>query len=204
MPPAWLPLAALTFILVASALRVWSVERTEKVKAFGFGRKASIQKLAERHWRLAVLVAFSAAALSWFAPETEAMLGRVDTGGVWLRWTSAGVFAFSVLVVAIAQLQMGGSWRVGVPAEGPGALVTHGLFAWSRNPVFVGMIGAILALFLWSPHILTAALLAAMWTLTLVQVRIEEDALRETHGDAYEHYAAHVGRWFGRRSYHRC
>jgi protein-S-isoprenylcysteine O-methyltransferase Ste14 len=61
-----------------------------------------------------------------------------------------------------------------------------------------------LALFVWSPHILTAALLAAIWTLTLVQVRIEEEALRETHGDTYEHYAAHVGRWFGRRSLHRC
>jgi len=99
---------------------------------------------------------------------------------------------------------MGASWRVGVPKEGPGALVTHGLFAWSRNPIFVGLLGAMLALFLWSPHILSAALLGGIWTLTLVQVRIEEEALREKHGDAHEHYAAHVGRWFGRRAFHRC
>ncbi|OQW58904.1 MAG: hypothetical protein A4S17_11265 [Proteobacteria bacterium HN_bin10] len=72
-------------------------------------------------------------------------------------------------------------------------------FVWSRNPIFVGMVGAVLAMFLWSPHLITAAVLAATWTLTLVQVRIEEEALRERHGDAYERYAAKVGRWFGRR-----
>ncbi|MBY0563703.1 MAG: hypothetical protein K2P58_05885 [Hyphomonadaceae bacterium] len=33
----------------------------------------------------------------------------------------------------------------------------------------------------------------------LIQVRIEEEALREKHGDAYERHAAQVGRWFGRR-----
>jgi hypothetical protein len=37
-----------------------------------------------------------------------------------------------------------------------------------------------------------------------VQVRIEEKAMRTAHGDAYEHYATHVGRWFGRRRIHPC
>lgn len=204
MPPAWLPLAALAFIVAASAARVLAVERTYDVKAFSFGRHAALQSLAERHWKLAVVTAFALAALTWLAPEWEAQLGRVVIAQSVMQWIASALFALSALIIVVAQIQMGASWRVGVPREGPGALVTHGLFAWSRNPIFVGLLGAILALFIWSPHILTAALLAAIWTLTLVQVRIEEEALREKHGDDYEHYAAHVGRWFGRRAIHRC
>lgn len=204
MPPAWLPLAALALIVAASAARVWAVERAHSVKAFSFGRHAALQSLAERHWKLAVVGAFALAALSWLAPEWETALGRIEFGERVTPWIASTLFALSAFIIVTAQIQMGASWRVGVPKEGPGALVTHGLFSWSRNPIFVGLLGAMLALFIWSPHILTAALLAAIWTLTLVQVRIEEEALRETHGDSYEHYAAHVGRWFGRRALDRC
>lgn len=200
MPPPWTPLAAILAIVTVSALRVWAVQRAHGVKAFGFGRHAAIQGVAERLWRLAVVLALTFAAVAWLAPEVESALGKPAwAGGELLRWSSAALFVGSSALVMLAQVQMGASWRVGVPAEGPGPLVARGLFRWSRNPIFVGMLGAVLALFMWSPHIGTAAVLAATWTLTLVQVRIEEEALREKHGDAYERYAAEVGRWFGRR-----
>jgi len=199
MPPEWLPLAALLTIIAASALRVRQVARNHGVKAFAFTRHAPIQNVAERHWKLAVFAALAAAALAWFAPSWEAALGRPDWATLpALRWLSASVFAVSVVLIGVAQVQMGASWRVGVPAEGPGALVQHGVFRWSRNPIFLGMIGASLALLIWSPHVVTAAIFTLTWTLSLIQVRIEEEALREKHGDEYEHYAAHVGRWFGR------
>jgi protein-S-isoprenylcysteine O-methyltransferase Ste14 len=200
-PPAWLPLAVLLVIIAVSALRVLGVERAHKVKAFSFDRHAPIQSVAERNWKIAVVLALVFAALAWLAPSWEGRLGRPDwAASPSIRWTAATMFIGSALLIAIAQIQMGASWRIGVPEDGPGPLVARGLFRWSRNPIFVGMIGAVLALFLWSPHIGTAAILAATWTLTLIQVRIEEEALREKHGDAYERYAAHVGRWFGRRA----
>jgi protein-S-isoprenylcysteine O-methyltransferase Ste14 len=200
MPPAWLPLAALGLIVAASALRILAVERVHNVRAFGFGRWAPIQGVAARTWKIAVLAAFVLAAIAWLAPQWEDMLGRPEWAGApALRWVAAILFTVSTALIVAAQIQMGASWRIGVPKEGPGDLVTGGLFAWSRNPIFVGMLGAALALFLWSPHVASAALLAATWTLTQVQVRIEEEALREKHGDAYERYAAQAGRWFGRR-----
>ena len=200
MPPAWFPLAALLAIIAVSALRLFSVERRHGVKAFSFGRHAAIQSVAERNWKMATGLVLAAALMAWLAPGWEAELGRpawADTAA--LKWIAASIFGASVLIIAVAQVQMGASWRIGVPAEGPGPLVAHGLFAWSRNPIFLGMIAAVLAMFLWSPHIITAAVLAGTWAIALVQVRIEEEALREKHGDAYELYAAHVGRWFGRR-----
>ena len=182
MPPAWLPLAALAAIIAASTLRLIDVERRHGVRGYSFGKHASVQHVAERTWRLATILALGCALIAWLAPGVEPLLGEPSWAQApWLRWAG-----------------------VGVPADGPGPLVEHGLFAWSRNPIFAGMIGAALGLLLWSPHMLSAALLAFIWSLSLVQVRVEEDALRQTHGDAYEHYAAHVGRWFGRRSFHRC
>lgn len=201
IPPNWLPLAALVLILLASAARVWSVRRRYNVVAFSFGRAPAIQSLAERNWKLAVVCALAFAVLAWLAPNWEPMLGKppwADSAA--LKWTAAALFAACALTILVAQVQMGASWRVGVPAEGPGALVTRGLFAWSRNPIFVGLLGTLLALFLWSPHLGTMAVLAATWSLTLVQVRIEEEALVEAHGDAYAQYAGRVGRWIGRRA----
>lgn len=202
MLPLWLPLAAILAIIGVSALRAWSVERGAGVKAFSFGRHAAIQNVAERNWKLAVTLALAFAAMAWLAPDWERAFGRPAwSEGAELKWTSAILFIGSVALIALAQIQMGASWRIGVPAEGPGPLVARGLFRWSRNPIFVGMIGAVLALFLWSPHVGTAAILAATWTLTLIQVRIEEEALREKHGDDYERYAHEVGRWFGRHAH---
>lgn len=200
MPPPWIPFVVLILVIALSALRLWSVHRQTGVRAYGFGRHGAIQRVAERLWRLAVLGALALSAIAWLAPDLEAALGRPEWASVApLRWLSAALFVAAFAIIAIAQIQMGSSWRVGVPKEGPGELVSRGLFAWSRNPIFVGLLLALVALLLWSPTILSAAVLTAAWTLTLVQVRIEEEALRETHGDRYERYAAEVGRWFGRR-----
>lgn len=127
MPPHWLPLAALLAIIGLSAWRVRQVARKHGVTAFAFTRHAPIQSVAERHWKMAVFAALAAAALTWLAPNWETALAR----SAWatlptLRWLSALIFIASVALIAVAQIQMGASWRVGVPAEGPGALVSHG------------------------------------------------------------------------------
>lgn len=200
MPPLWIPLAAVAAVVAVSALRLVAVQSAHGVKAYGFGRHADIQRVAERNWRLAVVATIFFASIAWARPEWESVLGLPDwAGGAALRWLAATLFLASFLIIAVAQIQMGASWRIGVPKEGPGALVAHGLFRWSRNPIFIGMIGTLIALFLWSPHIGTAAALAAIWTLVLIQVRIEEEALREKHGAAYQEYSARVPRWFGWR-----
>jgi protein-S-isoprenylcysteine O-methyltransferase Ste14 len=200
MPPLWIPLAAVAAVIAVSALRLVAVQSAHGVKAYGFGRHADIQRVAERNWRLAAAATLAFATITWARPEWETIFGLpVWAGGAGLRWLSATLFLASFLIIAVAQIQMGASWRIGVLKEGPGALVAHGLFRWSRNPIFVGMIGTLIALFLWSPHMGTAAVLAATWTLVLIQVRIEEEALREKHGAAYDDYASKAPRWFGWR-----
>ena len=58
-PPAWLPLAALLLIVAVSAWRVVAVERAHNVRAFSFGRHAPLQSVAERNWKIAVVLALA-------------------------------------------------------------------------------------------------------------------------------------------------
>jgi protein-S-isoprenylcysteine O-methyltransferase Ste14 len=74
----------------------------------------------------------------------------------------------------LAQLSMGSSWRIGVDESERTELVTDGLFAWVRNPIFS---------FVWI-------------FLVGLQVRaVEEPYLLRTHGAAYATYASRVGRF---------
>jgi protein-S-isoprenylcysteine O-methyltransferase Ste14 len=193
--PLWFPVASLLLVVAASIFRGLLLQATG-VPSYGFGHNRPIQSVAERFWSIAVAMLAVAALTAWLAPQLEIHLGRPawsDTPS--LRWIAAGLMTVCTALIIAAQATMGASWRVGVPAEGPGALVTGGLFAISRNPIFVGMFGLALGMFLWSPTMLSAAVLPLAASMMAVQVRIEEDALAARHGDGYAAYRKSTPRW---------
>jgi protein-S-isoprenylcysteine O-methyltransferase Ste14 len=193
--PLWFPVASLLLVVTASILRGLILQATG-VPSYGFGHNRPIQSVAERFWSIAVAMLAVAALTAWLAPQLEIHLGRPAWSGTpSLRWIAAGLMTLCTALIIAAQATMGASWRVGVPAEGPGALVTGGLFAISRNPIFVGMFGLALGMFLWSPTMLTAAVLPLAASMMAVQVRIEEDALSARHGDDYAAYQKITPRW---------
>jgi protein-S-isoprenylcysteine O-methyltransferase Ste14 len=76
------------------------------------------------------------------------------------------------------------------------ALVTHGPFALSRNPMYVGFTLLLLAWAAWlqAPWSFAGPLLFALY-LTRWQILPEERALRVKFGGAYAEYEARVRRW---------
>ncbi|MXQ14456.1 methyltransferase family protein [Microvirga makkahensis] len=76
-------------------------------------------------------------------------------------------------------------------------LVTTGLFAWSRNPTFLGMMAVVLGAFLVAPPAVAAVVLAIAWVAFSGQIRMEEH-LQCMHGPDYERYRTAVPRWIGR------
>jgi protein-S-isoprenylcysteine O-methyltransferase Ste14 len=105
-------------------------------------------------------------------------------------------------VTLAAQRQMGASWRIGVDAGERTALVTDGLFAHLRNPIFTGMLAVTTGLTGMVPTAVSALALTCLLTAVEIQVRtIEEPYLLAAHGRAYHRYAAQAGRFlpgFGR------
>jgi protein-S-isoprenylcysteine O-methyltransferase Ste14 len=75
-------------------------------------------------------------------------------------------------------------------------LVTTGVFAWSRNPIYLGDLLLLAAFALWFGQALCFALLP-LFVLYLNQFQIvpEEDALTHLFGDDYRRYRARVRRW---------
>lgn len=114
-------------------------------------------------------------------------------------WTLVGVAPVmaGMAVMILGDLQFK---RVGTPVR-PGspstALVTDGVFAYSRNPMYVGMVlvlcGVAMMLGTTSPLLVPPVIgrvLSARF------IRWEEAALHERFGQDYEEYARRVSRWF--------
>lgn len=83
--------------------------------------------------------------------------------------------------------------------ESATALVTSGVFAWTRNPMYLGLS---LLLFGWAIMLGTlspfAGPLLFVPLIRHVQIRPEELALRRRFGSAYDRYCQGVNRWWGR------
>ena len=75
-------------------------------------------------------------------------------------------------------------------------LVSSGVFAYSRNPMYCGLALLLSGLLAWLGNACNIALLVAfVWTITNWQIKPEERALEEKFGDAYRAYCARVRRW---------
>jgi protein-S-isoprenylcysteine O-methyltransferase Ste14 len=94
------------------------------------------------------------------------------------------------------QTGMGTSWRIGVDPDERTDLITTGVFAYARNPIFTAMALAQFGMVLLVPTWISAAALLALLAAVELQVRaVEEPYLRLVHGDAYAAYASRTGRF---------
>src|SRR5262249_51708777 len=109
-----------------------------------------------------------------------------------------GVFlGFGGLVLLLLSLvSFGKSFRVGIDVDHSDKLVTTGVFAFSRNPIYVAFGLVLLGQFLVFPNwILLVYLAAGIW-LFHRQVLREEESLRKHYGKEYAEYCNRVGRYF--------
>jgi protein-S-isoprenylcysteine O-methyltransferase Ste14 len=113
----------------------------------------------------------------------------------YLLAAGSGVWIFALAWTLIAQKQMSKSWRIGIDAAEKTELVTTGLFAYSRNPIFLGMLLSLLGLLLIVPDEFTLMFLVVGFILMDVQIRLEEEYLQRMHGSAYIRYKEKTRRW---------
>jgi protein-S-isoprenylcysteine O-methyltransferase Ste14 len=173
------------------------------------------------HWRAtgrSGLVGVRSGARAWEWGAAGAMLAALllTPVGPWVGqplWAGTSLVGQALALAGagltlLAQLQMGTSWRVGVATSERTTLVTTGVFAWVRNPVFSAMLIASLGLSLSRPTPLAVLLPLILWISLQVQVRwVEEPHLTRAFGPEYRSWAARTGRflpWFGRLSSATC
>lgn len=94
----------------------------------------------------------------------------------------------SLLWISVAQYQMSNSWRIGIDENNKTELITKGLFSYSRNPIFLGMIISVTGIFFILPNAITFFLMLSTYIVIQIQIRLEEKFLEKQHGQEYLSY----------------
>jgi len=86
--------------------------------------------------------------------------------------------------------------------EAPTELVTSGVYAWTRNPMYLGLSILLLG---WAIKLGTLTPFAGPFLfiplIQYVQIRPEEHTLRTRFGRDYDQYCHRVNRWLGRQQH---
>lgn len=175
---------------------------------FAFGVRAAVQRRrtgdagfrgisgrpGEASWWAGVL--FVIALLGGTSAPVAALAGLPTAAHAAVQWTGLVVTSAGMAATLAAQTNMGTSWRVGVDTGERTTLVTDGLFAHVRNPVFTAMAITAVGLALVVPNWVSLLALACLIAAIQLQVRVvEEPYLKAVHGSAYAAYAARTGRF---------
>lgn len=111
----------------------------------------------------------------------------------YLGWV---LFALAFAAVLAVNQQFKRAGTTIKPFEASSALVTGGLFAFSRNPIYVGMVAALLGIFValgsLSPFVIIPPFIYIIRTRFIA---VEERMLEAAFGEAYRDYAKRVRRW---------
>ena len=107
-----------------------------------------------------------------------------------------GLAAVGLQITAF--VHMGRSWRIGIDPGSREQLVTTGVFAWSRNPIYMALDLIAVSAFLVSGSVYFLVSGLVVMAGIHVQVRREERFLAAAYGAQYESYRRRVHRYLGR------
>ncbi len=134
-------------------------------------------------------------AFSFFPEWHNNFLPIIALDRLILKYLGLVFLTVALVWSVIAQANMNNSWRMGIDKVTKTDLVTTGLFTYSRNPVFLGMILCLTGLFMITPNALTGLFLILCYMLIQIQIRLEEEFLTKEHGQKYLEYKQRVRRF---------
>ena len=156
---------------------------------------------AHTHWWEIAEVVFgipllAAVALQWAVPL--AIPGALRAPAL---AAGALLIVAGIAVIVSARREMARRGQPTDPGKPTSALVTTGIFSWSRNPMYLGAACLLLGIALAGDLVWLGALLVpALAACHIVLIAPEERYLAAVFGEEYRAYAATVRRWLGRRS----
>lgn len=115
------------------------------------------------------------------------------------RFTGFCVGMVGDLIFLISVLCMKDSWRADIPDKDRTELVTDGIYAYSRNPAFLGFDLQYIGVLLMYCNLLTGIFTVSAIVMLHLQIMQEERYLTTAFGTEYLDYHHQVFRYLGRR-----
>ena len=137
---------------------------------------------------LALFLALSWAIAHWLPGLT------VRTG--WLHWIGAGLVMLGLALMLLAIARMSRARTTVIPHRQPSALVTGGVFRFSRNPIYLGDASILTGATLWWGAVLALPLVAAfIWLINRRFISPEEARLEAGFGEDFRAWCERTRRW---------
>lgn len=180
------------FYVVLARLRVRKDTSTQLIH---MGRSFSLHWWNHLVFRVFRLLIWAVCVIRVFYPPLDQYLGVCPTYTPLLAMAGMLLLAGGFTLAIAGNMNLNSVWRSGVDEQGPQRLVTHRLYAFSRNPMYIGVkiaqIGFVLAL----PSVFSLICLVVGWLAVDVQVRLEEKHLSSRFSGEYDNYRRRVARW---------
>lgn len=102
----------------------------------------------------------------------------------------------TALAIALAALSEMRKHRTTVePGRRPTTLVTSGVFAWSRNPIYVALLLVLAAIAIMADSVWLLGATVLLWILLETVIRSEERVIEDAFAEPYVEYKRRVRRW---------
>lgn len=184
----------LAFFAIAFVWPTWRLWRSERINALVLPFDDTAHGVVSKGFRLMILGLFVVLIAAVGLPADQfGPLPWLDHAAV--RIAGAGLLLASLVLIVVAQAQMGRSWRIGIDTGRRTALVQTGVLSRTRNPIFLSMRINLVGLLLVWPNAATLTAFLLGEVLMQVQVRLEEDHLGRMLGTEYEDYRRRAPRW---------
>jgi protein-S-isoprenylcysteine O-methyltransferase Ste14 len=146
-----------------------------------------------RHRILPPIYFFGAIVLMVALDRLAPLVTLIGPPITYLGWL---VFAMAIAVVLAVDRQFKRAGTTIKPFQRSSALVTDGLFAFSRNPIYLAMVAALVGIFLALGSLTPLAIIPPfVYIIRTRFIAAEERMLEDAFGGAYRDYRKRVRRW---------
>ena len=193
----FLPFYFLLFFGFAFLWRTWKTYKLTGVNPYRLMSNPGPEEITSRYFRLLPLLSLLVMVIYLLPGEYYEYIAPMQwMHSLPLQIMGISLMCIALVIIVVAQGQMGDSWRIGVDYDHSTEFVQRGLFKYSRNPIFAGVMLSVIGFFLLLPNAVTLLIMMLDLALIQVQIRLEEQHLSAEHGDLYKRYCDEVRRWF--------
>lgn len=192
----FLPFYFMAFLFVALFLRTMLVARQIGKSPLIFPRTDTVYGLTGFYFKTALAILFALMIVLGFVPQWYDYLfplHKLEQASI--QQVGVGMMLLAFVLVGVAQAQMRDSWRIGIDTRTKTNLVTRGLFRYSRNPIYLGILLCLLGLIFVLPCAFTIFLFILVYVLLQIQIRLEEEHMYHLHNETFRAYQKQVRRW---------